>query len=251
MPNLHLPRSAQQMLWIFANFHYVTKYLASKYIVPCHLELLHAHNGEHCCSFETIEILAKSLQLRLTSISIHSYLQRNQKETLIEQIILSTHGLIKKSLPIFTSSTNTSVRAMSTATIHVSVVKKHAFQLILVHAHPNFSHDLVRKKNSNHDKEKKTFKVWNISKDLIRISPKSRFRSAESSSNSEITDPFLRCFLSLDVHKVRMTCRICVKSTFISYNMYMMYGLHIWAMEHFHRNLPRHELQSWYHWQTG
>lgn len=74
MPNLHLPRSAQKKLWIFANFHCVTKYLASKYVVPCHLELLHAHNGEHRCIFKTIEILANSLQLRLTSISIHSNL---------------------------------------------------------------------------------------------------------------------------------------------------------------------------------
>lgn len=33
---------------------------------------------------------------------------------------------------------------MPTATIHVGVVKKNAFQLVLFHAHPNFSHNLFR-----------------------------------------------------------------------------------------------------------
>lgn len=58
------------------------------------------------------------------------HLQRNSKN-------------LQRTSPISPSCTNTCVWAVPTSSIHVSVVKKHAFQLILFHANCCFSHNLL------------------------------------------------------------------------------------------------------------
>lgn len=54
---------------------------------------------------------------------------------------------------------------MPTATIHVRVVKKYAFQLILFHACSGFSHNLVKFANFNMNKENVIY-FWSVHQEI-------------------------------------------------------------------------------------